>query len=192
MANTRKSSIIEQYHVDFTKVKESRTWFNNQVALMRKGRLTANKLLANSETLTTSIRPGALYLFMYDPKFKETLPYYDMFPLVFPFAPAKGGVLGLNLHYLPYPERFALFKKLIEINGKPLTDNIKMNFSWQMITAMAKTQHAGACVKHYLNEHVASPFMKIDSKDWTTVQLMPVEKFVGATKEAVWRDSRNK
>ena len=28
-------------------------------------------------------------LFGYDPKFKETLPLYDRFPLIFPLEPAK-------------------------------------------------------------------------------------------------------
>ena len=50
---------------------------------------------------------GRLNMFFYDPKFKKTLPYYDRFPLVFPFkrgftrqrAIEGGSFLGLNLHY---------------------------------------------------------------------------------------------
>ena len=45
---------------------------------------------------------GSMQMFFYDPKHKETLPYYDRFPpLSIILKPAKGGFLGLNLHYLP-------------------------------------------------------------------------------------------
>jgi hypothetical protein len=40
---------------------------------------------------------GSMQMFFYDPKTKETLPYYDTFPLVVVVGPAEGGFYGLNL-----------------------------------------------------------------------------------------------
>lgn len=189
----QKQPIFSQFHIDVNQVKRSSTWYKNQVDSMKRGRITGKRLLNdNTQSLTTQIRPGSLYFFFYDPKHKDTLPHYDMFPMVFPFKSISGGFLGLNLHYLGYPERFALFKKLLQINGSTIDDTTKMKFSWGTIMSMSQVPSAQHCVKHYLNEHVRSQFLKVEPNDWTTSMLLPVEKFVGATKEQVWRQSRKK
>ena len=54
-----------------------------------------------------------LYMYMYDPKLKATLPYYDRFPLVFPFSKTPDGFIGLNMHYLPYQLRMVLLDRLL-------------------------------------------------------------------------------
>ena len=36
---------------------------------------------------------GGMFMFMYDPKHKDKLPYYDNFPLVIVLGPAEGGFL---------------------------------------------------------------------------------------------------
>ena len=61
-----------------------------------------------------TIRPkyGVMNLFGYDPKFKETLPLYDRFPLIFPLEPAKGGFYGINFHYLQPGARVAFLRQL--------------------------------------------------------------------------------
>ena len=57
---------------------------------------------------------GKLNMFMYDPKFKKTLPYYDTFPLVLPIEKYSDGFLGINLHYLPIPLRIKLLDRLVD------------------------------------------------------------------------------
>ena len=57
---------------------------------------------------------GSMQMFYYDPKYKETLPYYDRFPLSIIVKPAKGGFLGLNLHYLPPILRAQFLDALME------------------------------------------------------------------------------
>jgi len=183
-----RSNIFSEYHVGFDEVGKSRKWFTEKIADIKRGRrVTANKVIA-STTSTSQIVPGSLYFFYYDPKLKDTLPYYDAFPMVFPYKPAPGGFLGLNLHYLGYPERFALFKQLLEINGSKVTDATKLKYQWSTINSMS--QVAKHCIKHYLNDHVVSQFSKIEPEDWTTAMFMPVEKFIGESKEYVWNQNR--
>lgn len=186
----KQNPVLAKYRVDHSQVQNSKKWFDSQVANLRKGNITANKLLS-SGNLTFKVTPGSLYFFFYDPKFKDTLPYYDQFPMVFPYKAIPGGFLGLNMHYLGYKERFALFNKLIDINSTKLDSTTKIKYSWGMINSMSQLHSAKACIKHYLNDHIASPFMKVDSQDWTTCMLLPVEKFVGASKDRVWKESRN-
>ena len=51
---------------------------------------------------------GKLNMFIYDPKWKKKLPYYDTFPLVLPLETYPDGFLGINMHYLPIPLRIKL------------------------------------------------------------------------------------
>ncbi len=56
---------------------------------------------------------GQLNMFVYGPKNKLTLPYYDTFPLVMPIGGIGGGFLGINFHYLPVPLRMRLLDKIV-------------------------------------------------------------------------------
>ena len=185
------SQILTNLHVDYDQVKKSASWFSKQIAIMKAGKATPKKLMTEqANELVTKVVPGSLYFFYYDPKLKNVLPYYDTFPMVFPYKPAPGGFLGLNLHYLGYQERFVLFRELLKINGSKLHDNTKIKYSWQMVNGMSSMSTAKHCIKHYLYEHVRSQFIKVAPADWTTSMLLPVEKFVGATKEQVWKQTR--
>ena len=89
--------------------KKSKNWFQQQTRLLGRQQITPQKAMRGGD-FTTRPMPGKLYMFLYDPKHKETLPYYDMFPLVFPFSKDSTGFTGLNMHYLPYQMRIMLYK----------------------------------------------------------------------------------
>jgi hypothetical protein len=75
--------------------------------------------------MVSTVRWGDMYLFMYDPKFKQQLPVYDKFPLVMPFRIVPGGFYGLNLHYLPPLLRMRLLGKLLNLsNEKELSETV--------------------------------------------------------------------
>ena len=82
------------------RTKESREWFMKKAKVI-KG--INREALMKEEPLDRGARRiiGSMQMFFYDPKYKETLPYYDRFPLAIIVKPAKGGFLGMNLHYLP-------------------------------------------------------------------------------------------
>jgi hypothetical protein len=127
---------------------------------------------------------------VYDAKDKDTLPYWDKFPLVLPYKKVAGGFMGLNLHYLPYQPRVMLLQRLMEFaTDKNMNENTRIRYSWSLIGGVSKFKWAEPCIKHYLTDHVKSTFRKIDAQDWATAVLLPVEQFVGATKTKVWADS---
>jgi hypothetical protein len=137
--------------------------------------------------------PGKMYMFTYDAKHKETLPYWDRFPLVLPFRKTQDGFYGINLHYLPYQLRAKLLDKLmIFANNQKMDATTKLKYSWEMVDGAAKFAPIKPCVKQYLNAHIQSPFLQIESNDWATALMLPVERFVGAQKQQVWRDSISK
>ena len=69
-------------------------WFRTRVASIKT--VNRKELQADARQRARPIF-GDMYMMMYDPKHKRTLPYYDRFPLVIPIEPAKGGFLRIKL-----------------------------------------------------------------------------------------------
>jgi hypothetical protein len=195
MAKKPMQDVFERNQYDLlTSVKRSTSWFNKQVSSLAQQNITPNQVLkGNTSQNTTTIQPGSLYMYAYDPKTKEDLPYYDRFPLVFPFRKTADGFYGLNMHYLPYDLRIYLLDALLTFkNNSRWDETTKLKYSWALIDGVSKYKAAQPCVKQYLNGHVRSQFRRVSSADWATAMLLPVERFVGASKQQVWSDSRKK
>ena len=171
--------------------QKSRTWFDQQARLIAAQRIQPMSLIRSDSARNKSrIVPGELYLFQYDAKHHDTLPYWDMFPLVFPFSKTPDGFIGLNMHYLPYMYRIKLLDRLMQFKtSKNLTETTKLRYSWGTIAGVSKFKWAEPCVHRYLSSQVQSPYKKIDSGDWATALMLPVERFVGAQKLKVWNES---
>lgn len=194
MANKSQdlTSLFEKYRYDRSIYSKSSTWFEQQVLLLTKKKFTPQQILRDRKNATSvKVLPGNLYMFLYDAKMKETLPYWDKFPLVFPFRAVPGGFYGLNLHYLPHRMRLQLMNRLLQFkNNDKFDETTRLRYSWSLINGVSKFKAAEPCVKHYLYQQVRSPFARIDSQDWATAMMLPVEQFVGANKQAVWQDSK--
>jgi hypothetical protein len=188
MANTNPFLDIRMKAGD---VPRSLTWYKSQINSIAS--IKPNKLLTNTPDLTTRIMPGYMYMFMYDAKLKETLPYWDMFPLVLPFRKVPDGFYGLNLHYIPYMARFKLLGYLHELAiDKKMDEETRLLLNWRILNSSSKYDPVKACVKHYLYEQLKSKFLQVKYPDWITASQLPVERFIGANKTEVWKDSRAK
>lgn len=189
---TSYSDIFSQNQVVLKDVvRKSKTWFQQQSLLLTKQRIAPQRLIASDPDLNvTKIIPGELYLFMYDAKMHDTLPYWDMFPLVFPFRKLNNGFIGLNMHYLPYQARVQLLDRLMVFKTSArYTQAARLKYSWDTISAMSKFRLARPCVHKYLMSQVQSPFKRIGIDDWATAMMLPVERFVGSSKQQVWTES---
>jgi hypothetical protein len=181
-------NVFEQYKYDQTIVAKSRVWFQQQALLLRKQGVTTNKVYKNSGRVVSKIQPGNLYMFFYDPKYKETLPHYDRFPLVFPFEKTENGFLGLNMHYLSYKLRIGVLENLMRFKTtKGIEEKTRLRYSYSMLQGIAKFGLAKHCVKHYLSEHIVTQLKIIEPADWTTAMMLPVESFAKATTTQVWK-----
>ena len=188
--------IFDKYRYDPSIVKKSKTWFEQQALLLSKKRITPQMVLNNDPANVKSpngIMPGKLYMFFYDPKLKAELPYYDKFPLVFPFRRMEDGFIGLNMHYLPHRLRIILMDRLMMFASNDKMDaTTKLRYSWALIDGVAKFNLAKPCVKRYLTNHLKSQLVNVPADDWTTAMMLPVERFTKASKEYVWSESRKK
>ena len=96
--------------------REARVWLKSKVPALRP---TKGDLMRDRERLKNQSIIGRMYFYYYDPKTKDSLPYYDRFPLVIPIERYSDGFLGLNLHYIHPKRRIILLDKLSTI----LTDH---------------------------------------------------------------------
>jgi len=181
---------FDTLRVSVAGTERSVQWYQAQVRKL--GTINVNKVIREGN-LTNIIFPGEMYLFRYDPKTKEQLPYYDIYPLVLPFRKVPNGFLGLNLHYLPYGVRMFTLKQLNQfINNQRMDETTRVRLSWRLLESSVKFEPAKACVKHYISEQMQSRIMKIPYPDWVIASQLPVERFIGANKSTVWRDTRRK
>ena len=65
------------------RTRDARDWYRETAGKIN--RINERTFMRDKERLTTRPIIGSMYSFYYDPKHKKTLPYYDRFPLVFPF-----------------------------------------------------------------------------------------------------------
>ncbi len=180
------------------KVLQARNWFR-QAAVATTSINSGRLLTADASRLVKRPMVGQMYMFKYDPKGKETLPYYDIFPLIFPFESTYSGTktpmsaqsfLGINMHYLPLLMRARLMDRLYDIStDKRFDDNTRLKISYSVLKGASKFQLFQPCIKRYLVSHLKSQFFQVHSNEWDLALFLPLQKFVGASMSQVHRES---
>ena len=172
------------------KTAQAREWYRTQakaITRTQRNRSQGDKLIKELKSdkerrQDSRFMMGNMYLFAYDPKHKDTLPYYDRFPLIFPINKAKGGFLGINMHYLPPILRAKLMDELYKVlNNRNIDETTKLSASYKVLNSATKFKEFAPCIKHYLNAHVRTKPAYINPAEWDIALFLPTQKFVGAT-----------
>ena len=171
------------------RTQDAREWFRNKARESRSNaRYPAN--IIDSGDKTDDVRVGHMYHFLYDPKTKADLPYYDRFPLIFMVGPAKGGFYGINLHYLPHIMRAKLMDALYETaTNKRYDQSTRLKISYEILKKAGRFKFFKPTFKHYLSGHVKSRFVEINSSDWDIALFLPTERFEKKDKQTVWSNA---
>lgn len=172
------------------RTREASTWFKNRVRSIQS--INRQELMKEKRLEKSSESPiGSMVMFFYDPKTKDTLPFYDKFPLSIILGPMPGGFAGLNLHYLPPALRARLLDDLIDVtNNKRYDTSTKFKVTYQLLNSATKLKYFKPCYKHYLNSHVRSNFAIVQPKDWEIATFLPTASWSKANSNDVWRESR--
>lgn len=172
------------------RTKDSQMWFRKKLMNMRN--INRQKLLKDSAVEKVQRpRMGDMYMFYYDAKHKDTLPYYDQFPLIIMVEKAPKGFYGINVHYLPLPLRAKFFDALLETaTDDKYDEGTRLRTRYRMIKNVQKLKYFKPCFKHYLTSQVDSRIVKIQPTEWEVAMFMPVQRFKGATATQVWKDSK--
>jgi hypothetical protein len=133
-----------------------------------------------------------MQMFFYDPKHKDKLPYYDLFPLIVVVGPAEGGFYGLNLHYLPPILRAKMLDSLMDTANMKATDDAKFQITYKKLQAVSNLKYYEPCFKHYLTKHVKSKFAEVPMPEWEIATFLPTAQFRKANSKKVYADSRKR
>ena len=129
-------------------------------------------------------------MFLYSPKHKKILPYYDTFPLVLPLEKYSDGFLGINLHYLPIPLRISLLDELVDYSKNTKFDQSTiLKVRYDRLNRGRIGRLMKPTIHRYLAGHVKSQFRRIDADEFTIATLLPVQRFKKSTAKEVWKES---
>jgi hypothetical protein len=195
MARQNLDQVFNSIQIDKSSARKSMAWFDEQVKIL-SNRVSPASLMQNSSRKTSILIPGKMYLYWYDAKHKDTLPYWDMLPLCIPFARDAETFTCLNFHYLPYKMRAVLLKNLLDFaTAKKLTEKSRLQFAWEYVAGISRYRGVSAAVHKYRYDHVQSQFLEIPATQWFLALCLPVEKFVSGEnsyrfdKKRVWYES---
>ena len=167
---------------------QARAWLQSKVAELRPTRAA---LMRDRNKLRESSVIGKMYFYFYDPKTKDTMPYYDRFPLVIPIESYNDGFLGLNLHYIHPKYRMTLLDKLsVTASNDNYDEKTKLRLNYRYLANASRVFEATPCIKRYLYGHIQSRFLEITADEWDIAALLPMESFVGASTSKVYADSQ--
>ena len=168
----------------------ARTWLRSKVKDLTPSKTA---LMRDQERLRNKSMIGRMYFYFYDPKTKDSMPYYDRFPLVIPIERYNDGFLGLNLHYIHPKQRLILLDKLSDtLTNDKYDETSRLRVSYPFLSSASKIFEATPCIKRYLFSHIESRFLEITANEWDIAAMLPMESFVGSKTSRVYSDSRKK
>ena len=178
-------------------IRDARKWFKEEIK-----RLMANPWEVDHKQMSKYTRRqspislpkpediGRMFFYGYDPKTKDTLPYYDVFPLILMVRGLDDGWHGLNLHYLPPKPREVLITRLMENMSDTKLDNFtRLKINYGLLKTVSKYRYFKPCFKRYLVSHVKTSVRPIPFRHWPKAILLPVANFKKASTSTVWADS---
>jgi hypothetical protein len=142
----------------------------------------------------TGAMPGQLYFFLYNPKLRLTLPYYDMFPLVLVLDKGPNWFFGMNFHYLNYEQRARFFDALYNTYTVNKSQSLKARMLvtydiLQTVTKPAIAKYYKPCLKRYLIPRLQTPLLQVGEEYWQMALFLPVDMFRKKTRSQVWRET---
>lgn len=175
-------------------VRRSAQWFQDKIKGLKGGlrnqfsSTNAAKFYREAETkvnpnlLKRRAELGDLFCYYYNPKYRATLPYYDMFPMIMLIGAEKDTFLGINFHYLRPKWRAVLLDRVSAKLGSGLPRWSKL----RQIRQIAPT------IKRYRFDHIMRRVVPIEENEQEIAIFLPTERFKKSAKAKVWADSERK
>ncbi len=174
-------------------VRRSARWFHDKVRGL-KGELrnrfsstNAAKFYRESEKINPlvfrkRVSLGDLFCYYYNPKYRDVLPYYDMFPMIMLIGAEKDTFLGINFHYLAPKFRAILLDRVTAKVGKGI-------INWKKIS---KIREIAPTIKRYRFDHIMKKVVPIEESEQEVAIFLPTERFKKSSRAQVWSDSKRR
>ena len=170
--------------------ERSAAWYQKTVRNVATGVNSPNEVFGSDlGEYVSRLEVGQMYAFRYDPLHKETLPYYDTFPLVIIAEPLPTGFSGINLHYISPLVRARLLGKLMDASDLELDIKSKLNAQWSFIRNFSRFPEVRGSIKKYLTRQVQSRMYKVNPVHWKSAIFLDTQQFVGAQESHIYRQT---
>ena len=175
-------------------VKRSARWFQDKIKGLKgevKNRFSSTNAAKFYREAETKVNPnvlkrrvdlGDLFCYYYNPKYRKTLPYYDMFPMIMLLSAEKETFLGINFHYLRPKWRAILLDKITAKIGRGFPKWNKLS----QIRQIAPT------IKRYRYDHIMKKVIPIEENEQEIAIFLPTERFIKSGKSKVWSESEGR
>ncbi|NWJ44037.1 hypothetical protein HX837_07555 [Marine Group I thaumarchaeote] len=175
-------------------VKRSTKWFHDKIKGLKgevKNRFSSTNAAKFYREAETRVQPivfkrkvslGDLFCYYYNPKYKKTLPYYDMFPMIMLIRAEKETFLGINFHYLRPKWRAILLDRVTAKIGGGLP-------RW---SKLRKIKQIAPTIKRYRFDHIMRKVVPIEENEQEIAIFLPTERFKKSGKTKVWSESERK
>ena len=174
-------------------VKRSTKWFHDKIKGLkgevrnRFSSTNAAKFYRESEKINDAVFKrrvslGDLFCYYYNPKYRKTLPYYDMFPMIMLLSAEKETFLGINFHYLRPKWRAILLDRVTAKIGGGIP-------KW---SKLRKIKQIAPTIKRYRFDHIMRKVVPIEENEQEIAIFLPTERFKKASRTQVWADSKRK
>jgi hypothetical protein len=134
---------------------------------------------------------GKMYIFGYDAKYKDTLPYWDAFPLIIVIKKRGNRFWGLNLHYLPPTLRLRFLSKLMQYtNNKKMNASTRFKLTYTFLAGVSSLKEFRPTIHSYLYDHTRTQFHLVKPEEWKYAAVLPIAKWKGAGPSTVYKHSK--
>jgi len=131
---------------------------------------------------------GTMHMFRYEPLNRDSMKYYDRYPLVILVGEITDGFTALNLHYMPPMLRIKFLDFMYQ---RTIGSGKQERFAayWDRINRGLTKKFLAPMVKSYRNDRIRGRIAQVFPDEWEIAAFLPFERFFKKTKDIVWRDS---
>ena len=144
--------------------------------------------------------PGRMFTFLYNPKTKRDLEYFDVTPLIITLPKEKidiedNTILAMNLHYLEPDLRAELIDKMLKIafsrkgEKSPPKGVGYFRIDYDLLKTI-RFVYGMPCIRSYSPTRIIGRPIMIPSNEWGNAVELPVQNFVKAKSGKIWVESR--
>lgn len=172
--------------------KLSQEWFYDRIREINKEPVDRQSIVRNPPIkMAANQFKGRMYLFRYNPVGRQTLPYFDRFPLVIMLDMYDGGFMGLNLHYLPIDLRQRLFYNLLNrASQSEFRWNTYLKIDYDYLKSRTQLRAHKACIKRYRYDQIYGRMANVPAPEWEVAVHLPLASWRKAAESRVFKDSR--
>jgi len=183
--------LLEEEGIE-SNTKLSQEWFFDRIREINKEQVDRQSIIRNPPIrMAPNQFVGRMYLFRYNPIGRQTLPYYDRFPLVILISMQKEGFMGLNLHYLPMDLRQRLFYNLLNrASNSQFRWNTYLKIDYDYLRSKTLLRSHKACIKRYRYDQIYGRMANVPAPEWEIAVHLPLASWRKAGEGRIFKDSR--